>query len=86
MKNLIIIVSLVVVFIIGVNVSDMTINQNQIFENEKNQFEENITTPGNEYESKELVPDRNIVSKTANFFEESIEKVIEKAKDMLKKL
>lgn len=86
MKNLVVIISLIVVFIIGVNISDISINQNQLFENEKNKFEEIITIPGNEYENKELAPDKNIVSKTANLFEETIEKVVDKAKNILKKL
>ena len=75
MKKLIIIIAIFFFFVIGLKLGDNSFNQNKIFEEEKNQFEQEITTPNNDYEAKELVPQKN-----------TIDKVVDKLKNILKKL
>lgn len=86
MKKIFVFILTIVIFIIGVNLGSDSFNQNELLEIEKEQFEESITKPNNDYEAKELVPKPNAVSKVANLFEETIEKAVEKAKEILKKL
>ena len=86
MKKIFIFIVIIIFFIIGIKLGDTNYNQNQIFEEEKQQFEQEITSPDGHYENKDLVPPKNIINKTANFIDEAIEKAINKLKDILKKI
>lgn len=86
MKKLIIIIAIFFFFVIGLKLGDSSFNQNKIFEEEKNKFEQEITTPNNDYEAKELVPQKNTINKVADLFDNTIDKVINKLKNILKKL
>ena len=86
MKKLIIIIAIFFFFVIGLKLGDNSFNQNKIFEEEKNRFEQEITTPNNDYEAKELVPQKNTINKVADLFDNTIDKVVDKLKNILKKL
>ena len=86
MKKLIIIIAIFFSFVMGLKLGDNSFNQNKIFEEEKNQFEQEITTPNNDYEAKELVPQKNTINKVADLFDNTIDKVVDKLKNILKKL
>ncbi len=86
MKNILFILIIIIIFIMGIKLGDDTFNQNQLFEMEKEQFEQQITNPDNSYQNHLLVPPENIVNKVAHKIDNTIDKMVEKFKDLLKKL
>lgn len=86
MTKFIIILVIISVFLMGLKLGDDSFNQNLLFEKEKEQFEQQITSPNNNYQNKELTPKKNVVSKTAEKIDNVIEQMVEKFKDLLKKL
>ncbi len=86
MKKLVIILLIITFFIMGLKLGDNNFNQNQLFEEEKNQFEEEIKKPDNEYDAIELTPKPNMVNKVAKKFDQTIDKFFATIKNFIKKL
>ena len=49
-----------------------------IFEAEKDRFEQEITNPNNDYQSSNLVIEEGVTNKVAHKIDEAIEKIIKK--------
>lgn len=85
MKLLVIIFSCFIFFLFGLNCSS-TATKGQLFEYQKEQYEQEIINPNNNYQPSELVPKDNIVNKTAHKIDDVIEKILEKMKSILRKI
>lgn len=86
MRRILIIVILIIIFILGLKLGDNNYNSNYLLEEEKTYFENEIIRPNNDYQSKEFVPKDNVVNKIAKKVDGTIDKVIEKIKDILKNI
>ncbi len=86
MKKVILIFLIFLAFILGIKASDTGTSPSKLLEEEKIKFEEEITKPGNTYEPKTYVPDENIINKTAHQIDNAIDKMIQKLKDIVKKI
>lgn len=86
MKKVILILIIFLAFVLGMKASDTGTSTSKLLEEEKIKFEEEITQPGNTYEPKTYVPDENIINKTAHQIDKTIDKMIQKIKDIVKKM
>ena len=68
----------------GINISDMNISQNKLLQDDLKYFEEEIQNPNNNYSNESYVINKNAVSKIADKIDRTINKIIDKAKDILK--
>lgn len=68
----------------GINISDMNISQNKLLQDDLKYFEEEIQNPNNNYSNESYVINKNAVSKIAYKIDNTINKIIDKAKDILK--
>ena len=79
MRKVFILVCIFFVFLFGLTIGgNFNKGFSQLFEESKNQFESEITTPNNDYNSVTLVPDGNLINKTAKKVEKVIDNVIDK--------
>lgn len=79
MRKIFIFVCLFFVFLFGLTIGgNFNKGSSQLFEETKNQFESEITTPNNDYDSINLIPDGNLINKTAKKVEKVIDNVIDK--------
>lgn len=78
MKKLIIVITILLFFILGLIVGNTNSSYSVIFEDAKDEFEENIQIPDNSYQPKTLKPKENILNKFANFVDDIIDKVSDK--------
>lgn len=79
MKKLFYIVLLIAIFIIGLNIGTKgTINKNQLIDNAKDKFEEEISTPNNEYKAVNDNYEKNLFNKSADTIDKIIQKIIQK--------
>lgn len=86
MKKLCIIGFILFIFILGLKMGETSHSPNTILENEKEKFEVEIITPNNGYTPKTFQPEENMVNKTAHKIDHIIDQVVEKMKNILKKL
>lgn len=79
MKKILVIVIFLFVFLIGIKIGNSyTISDNNIFENNKNEFEQEIVNPDNDYNSSNHVLEENLSNKIARKIDETIEKILGK--------
>lgn len=79
MKKVFILVCIFFVFLFGLTIGgNFNKGASHLFEESKNQFESEITNPNNDYNSVTLVPDGNLINKTAKKIEKVIDNVIDK--------
>lgn len=79
MKKILLIGVILFVFILGIKLGDnYTISDSNIFESEKNRFEQEITNPNNNYQSSNLIIEEGVTNKVAHKIDEVIEKIIKK--------
>ena len=82
MKKILILIAFFGFFLIGLKSSDVGTSTSKLLEQEKQKYEEQIQTPGNNYEPKQLVPEENIVNKTAH----GLDNILDKMMNGLKKV
>lgn len=78
MFNLIIIL---IIFLFGIQIGTLYVENytnTDLFEITKDEFEENITKPNNEYNPKQLTIKKNILNKIADKIENIIDKIAKK--------
>ena len=79
MKKIFYIVLLIAIFIMGLNIGTKgTINKNQLIDNAKDKFEEEISTPNNEYQAVNDNYEKNLFNKSADTIDKIIQKIIQK--------
>lgn len=79
MKKILVIVIFVFVFLMGIKIGNSyTISDSNIFENNKNEFEQEIVNPDNDYNSSNHVLEENLSNKIARKIDETIEKILGK--------
>ncbi len=79
MKKILLVGIILFVFILGIKLGDnYTISDSNIFEAEKDRFEQEITNPNNDYQSSNLVIEEGVTNKVAHKIDEAIEKIIKK--------
>lgn len=79
MKKILLVGIILFVFILGIKLGDnYTISDSNIFETEKDRFEQEITNPNNDYQSSNLVIEEGVTNKVAHKIDEAIEKIIKK--------
>lgn len=79
MKKIACLVIIFFVFLFGLTIGgSFNKGASQLFEESKEQFENEIVNPDNNYNSVPLVPNDNIVNKTAKKVEKIIDTVIDK--------
>ena len=60
---------ILIVFLLGIQVGTSYVQyntNNELFETEKNKFEEEIIKPNNQYEPKQLIPKKHLPNKIAD--------------------
>lgn len=79
MKKILVIVIFLFVFLMGIKIGNSyTISDSNIFENNKNEFEQEIVNPDNDYNSTNHVLEENLSNKIARKIDETIEKILGK--------
>lgn len=79
MKKILVIVIFLFVFLMGIKIGNSyTISDSNIFENNKNEFEQEIVNPDNDYNSSNHVLEDNLSNKIARKIDETIEKILGK--------
>ena len=79
MRKVFVLVCIFFVFLFGLTIGgNFNKGTSQLFEESKNQFESEITNPNNNYDNIMLVPDGNLINKTAKKVEKVIDNVIDK--------
>ncbi len=79
MKKILVIVIFLFVFLMGIKIGNSyTISDSNIFENNKNEFEQEIVNPDNDYNSSNHVLEENLSNKIARKIDETIEKILGK--------
>jgi uncharacterized membrane protein SpoIIM required for sporulation len=79
MKKILVIVIFLFVFLIGIKIGNSyTISDSNIFENNKNEFEQEIVNQDNDYNSSNHVLEENLSNKIARKIDETIEKILGK--------
>lgn len=86
MKKILIVIAFFCFFLIGLKSSDVGTNSSILLEQEKQKYEEEIQLPGNNYTPKQLVPEENIVNKTAHNLDNIIDKMMKGLKNIIKKM
>jgi hypothetical protein len=65
-----VIIVMMIIFTMGIIIgNNLTINDNNYLENSKNEFEETITLPNNNYVANEYTYQNNIINKIAYFID-----------------
>lgn len=85
LKKMIIIIACLFFFFVGVN-SNNSISSSSLFENQKRNFEENISKENNDYNPVLLTYEEHFVSKVAHKIDKGINKAIEKFKKIIKNI
>ena len=78
MKKIIVVLSIFIFFLLGISIGNNNSKQSELFEEAKKEFENEIINPNNNYESKKLIPEQNIVNKIANKIDDIIETISDK--------
>lgn len=79
MRKIFVLVLVFFIFLFGLTIGgNFNKGASQLFEESKNQFESEITNPNNNYDSIMLVPEGNLINKTAKKVEKVIDNVIDK--------
>lgn len=79
MRKLFYIVLLIAIFIFGLSIGTRgTINKNKLIDSAKDKFEEEITTPNNEYKAINDNYEKNLFNKSADTIDKIIQKIIQK--------
>ena len=81
MKKVASILFLVLVLLVGIKIGssdDIKTTSSDLFEDAKEEFEENIIIPGNNYENINLKPKEYLHNKIANKISELLEKLADK--------
>ena len=67
-----------IVFLLGIQVGTSYVQyntNNELFETEKNKFEEEIIKPNNQYEPKQLIPKKHLPNKIADKISNILDKI-----------
>lgn len=67
-----------IVFLLGIQVGTSYVQyntNNELFEVEKNKFEEEIIKPNNQYEPKQLIPKKHLPNKIADKISNILDKI-----------
>ena len=80
MKKILILIAFFGFFLIGLKSSDVGTSTSKLLEQEKQKYEEQIQTPGNNYEPK------HIVNKTAHGLDSILDKMMNGLKKVIKKM
>ncbi len=84
MKKIGYIIILLVIFIFGLSLGTKgTTSKNRLIDDAKNEFEEEITNPNNDYESIKEDYDENIFNSSADFIDDFLQEIIDKIKAKL---
>ena len=79
MKKVFVLITVFFIFLFGLTLGgNYNKGASQLFEESKNQFENEIVNPNNDYNNIMLVPDDNVINKTAKKIEKVIDGVIDK--------
>ena len=79
MKKIFVLIIICFMFLFGLTIGgSFNKGASQLFEETKEEFENEIVKPDNNYQALQLVPNDNIVNKAAKKFEKIIDKVIDK--------
>ncbi|MBP3504027.1 MAG: hypothetical protein J6K18_02780 [Bacilli bacterium] len=79
MKKIFVLIIICFMFLFGLTIGgSFNKGASQLFEETKEEFENEIVVPDNNYQAMQLVPNDNIVNKAAKKFEKIIDKVIDK--------
>lgn len=80
MKKILSVLIIAIIFLVGIKIgsnNDFS-SSNDLFENAKEEFEEEIIIPSNEYQNIELRPKEYLPNKIAKIISSLIEKITEK--------
>lgn len=84
MKKVFVLIGLFFIFLFGLTIGgNFNKGASQLFEKSKNQFENEIVNPDNSYNNIDLVPNENLINKTARKVEKTIDRFIDKIFSML---
>ena len=83
-KYILLFILILIVFIFWINISNINVSQNKLLQDDLKYFEEEIQSPNNDYPEESYVINKNAVSKIADKIDRTINKIIEKAKDIIK--
>lgn len=75
MKKIVMIILIFIFFLWGLNIGGSYHNYGQMFENAKDEFEEEIKSPTNNYEPKSLEPEDKLINKFAHKIDSILEKI-----------
>ncbi len=78
MKKLVIVLVIILFFLVGLNIGGSYHNYSKMFENAKDEFENEITLPDNNYKPKALKPKEGLINKIASSIDGIIEKFANK--------
>lgn len=85
MKKIFVFLLILFAFIIGINASNYSINQNQLLQEDLENFEKEISKPNNYHKENSMIKP-NQASKIANQIDDLIEDLCLKIKEVIKKL
>ena len=78
MKKIFVLFIIIIMFMFGLVIGNTDSSYSRIFESAKDEFEDNIKLPDNEYTSKTLKPEEKTINKIANFVNKIINKISDK--------
>ena len=78
MKKILVLFIIIIMFMFGLVIGNTDSSYSRIFESAKDEFEENIMLPDNEYNPKTLKPEEKTINKIANFVNKIINKISDK--------
>lgn len=78
MKKILVLFIIIIMFMFGLVIGNTDSSYSRIFESAKDEFEENIKLPDNEYNPKTLKPEEKAINKIANFVNKIINKISDK--------
>lgn len=78
MKKILVLFIIIIMFMFGLVIGNTDSSYSRIFESAKDEFEDNIKLPDNEYTPKTLKPEEGIINKVANFVNKIINKISDK--------
>lgn len=78
MKKILVLFIIIIMFMFGLVIGNTDSSYSRIFESAKDEFEDNIKLPDNEYTPKTLKPEEGIINKVANFVNKILNKISDK--------
>lgn len=79
MKKFFLGLAIFIVLLIGIKIGgNYTSGSSNLFEEARANFEKEIVTPGNNYETKQIIPEEGVTNKIAHTIDDLMQKVINK--------